>query len=815
MDQVEFAALSDTTLVTESGISCFHCGEPCAHEAVHTDEHDFCCQGCLTVYQIITQNGLDDFYALSDTPGFSLSKSEKLDYSWLDDPETRERLIAFRQGSTLRVMFELPQIHCASCVWLLEKLYRLHPGITQSRVNFNRRELSVVFQEDQISFRELVELLDHIGYRPSIRLADLNKEHAPAVNRRLIYQLGVAGFAFGNIMLFSFPEYLGLDSLRESVFSRYFGYLNLALALPVFLFSASDYFRSALAGIRVKEINMDVPISLGILALFFRSSYDVLSATGAGYFDSLAGLVFFLLIGKWFQQKSFDRLSFERDYTSYFPVSATLENGQTRSLNQLVPGDRILVRHQELIPADGVLLEGEARIDYSFVSGESAPIAIEPGEKIYAGGRQTGARLLIQLSHTVRQSYLTQLWNEQAFQSDEKGRASRIARIMGTWFTWIIVGIALATLIYWLSVDASKALHAFTSVLIIACPCALAMAIPFLMGNGVRILGNNGAYVRGPQVIESLAGTDLLVLDKTGTITYADQSEIRWTGSPLDPTTKEAIAAICQQSIHPLSQGLVRHLGRAPRAIQVERFEELPGQGLRGIVHGQQYAVGRFLPKDQSEDGQGTRVDIQVDGEYLGVFRFEPRYREHLEQVLQNLPKTMKTYLVSGDQAVDEGYLADLFGGSDHLHFRQQPSDKLAFVRDRQNDGHRVLMIGDGLNDAGALRQSDVGMVITESLNNFTPASDLILSSRSFDRLPSIHRLARSLVRHVYIAYGVALAYNVVGLSIAVQGNLSPVVAAILMPISSLSVIIYAWVASHWTSRRLGFSFHDHDQSAS
>lgn len=814
MDQVEFAALSDTTLVTESGTSCFHCGEPCAHEAVHTDEHDFCCQGCLTVYQIITQNGLDDFYALSESPGFSLSKSEKLDYSWLDDPETRERLIAFRQGDTIRVQFELPQIHCASCVWLLEKLYRLHAGITQSRVNFNRRELSVVFQEDQISFRELVELLDHIGYRPAIRLADLDKEHAPAVNRRLIYQLGVAGFAFGNIMLFSFPEYLGLDSLRESVFSRYFGYLNLALALPVFLFSASDYFRSALAGIRVREINMDVPISLGILALFFRSTYDVLTLTGAGYFDSLAGLVFFLLIGKWFQQKSFDRLSFERDYTSYFPVSATLEDGQTRSLNQLVPGDRILVRHQELIPADGILLDGDARIDYSFVSGESAPVAIQIGEKIFAGGRQTGARLLIQLSHTVRQSYLTQLWNEQAFQSDQKGRASRIARVMGTWFTWIIVGIALTTLLYWLSVDTSKALHAFTSVLIIACPCALAMAIPFLMGNGVRILGNNGAYVRGPQVIESLAGTDMLVLDKTGTITYADQSEIRWTGASLDPTTKEAIAALCQESIHPLSQGLVRHLGRAPRAIQVESFEELPGQGLRGMVHGQQYAVGRFLPKDQLVDGQGTRVEVHVDRRYLGVFLFEPRYREHLEEVIQDLPANMDIHLVSGDQPVDEAYLGGLFGGHDHLHFQQQPADKLAFIRDRQSEHHRVLMIGDGLNDAGALRQSDVGMVITESLNNFTPASDLILSSRSFDRLPAIHRLAQRLVRHVYIAYGVALAYNVIGLSIAVQGNLSPVVAAILMPISSLSVIIYAWVASHWTARRLGFSFHDHDQSA-
>ncbi len=814
MVQVKSETLLEETPVMKSSEICYHCGEPCGHETVSADDRNFCCQGCHTVFQIITQNGLDDFYAMGEQPGFSLSRRERLDYSWLDDPETRDQLILFRQGTTVRTQFELPQIHCASCVWLLEKLYRLHPGIQQSRVNFNRRELSVVFQEDQITFRQLVELLDHIGYRPAIRLADLDKDASPAVNRRLIYQLGVAGFAFGNIMLFSFPEYLGLNSLQEGLFSRYFGYLNLALALPVFFFSATDYMRSAWTGIRVREINMDVPISLGILALFIRSSYEVLTHSGAGYFDSLAGLIFFLLIGKWFQQKSFDRLSFERDYKSYFPVSATLEDGTTRSLNQLNPGDRILVRNQELIPADGILLEGDAQIDYSFVSGESVPLHVKPGEKIFAGGRQTGTRLLIHLSHTVKQSYLTQLWNEQSFLQDEKGRASQIARVMGRNFTWIILTVGLGTLAYWLIVNPDIALHAFSSVLIIACPCALAMAVPFLMGNGVRILGMNGAYVRGPQVIEALAKTDVLVLDKTGTITYADQSDIQWLGHPLSKADKEAISALCRQSIHPLSQSLSSHLGTPPRAVHVASFREIAGKGLRGEVNGKTFSIGRFSTEKNKPVEEITTVEIHIDHHFLGSFQFQPRYRDGLESALTGMPSEMTMHLVSGDHPVDVTYLSRLVGSNEHLHFHQLPADKLQFVKSLQEVSHKVLMIGDGLNDAGALRQSNVGIVITESLNNFTPASDMILSAKSFTLLPVIHKLAKQLVKHVYIAFGLALIYNVVGLSFAVRGDLSPVIAAVLMPLSSMSVVLYAWVTSHILSKRLGLAIHDHDQSA-
>lgn len=812
MNPIETEALpEDTPVVSNQAPHCFHCGEPNGADTIQDGDKAFCCNGCQMVYRIIQESGLDDFYAISEHPGFSLSRKEKADFSWLDDPETRDKLILFRQQGTARVLFQLPQIHCASCVWLLEKLFRLHPGITQSRVNFNRRELSVVFREEEISLRELVELLDKIGYRPAIRLADIDKGETRAVNRRLIYQLGVAGFAFGNIMLFSFPEYLGLDAARESEFARYFGYLNLLLALPVFFFSATDYYKSAWAGLRVREINMDVPISLGIVALFAQSSYDVLSHTGPGYFDSLAGLLFFMLSGKWFQQKSFDRLSFERDYRSYFPVSATLDDGTTCALHQLGPGQRIIVRNQELIPADGLLLDGDARIDYSFVTGESLPVQVGAGEKIYAGGRQTGSRIRVQITHSVKQSYLTQLWNEQTFQEQDKGKASRIARTMGTYFTYVVLTIAFASLLYWWPKDSARAIYAFTSVLIIACPCAIALAIPFIMGNGVRILGRSKAFVRHPQVIENLAFVDRLVLDKTGTITYAEQSEIRWVGQALTEADTRAIAGLARQSIHPLSRNLVRFLGEPPRALQVLDFEELAGQGLQGQILGQALRLGRLQP-DLEGQGEGiTRVDVERDGEYLGSYLFQPRYREDLDTVMAALPAHISKHLVSGDQPVDTAYLRQLVGGESHLHFRQQPADKLHFVQQQQEGGHRVVMIGDGLNDAGALRQSDVGIVITESLNNFTPASDMILSADRFTRLPAIFELSRRLVRHVFIAYGLALMYNTVGLSFAVQGLLSPIIAAILMPASSITIVLYAWAATWGEALRLQFDMHDQD----
>ena len=380
--------------------TCFHCHDTCppipagGEDRLHIGDKHFCCQGCQMVYEILNTHNLCEFYNLDQNAGQSL-KSQKFakNYAYLDDAEVQEKLIEFQSGQTVQVAFYLPQMHCVSCIWLLENLYKLDEGVTHARVNFLKKTTTIQFNPEQTSLRKLATLLASIGYAPDINLGDVDGQKRPKLSRRLAMQLAVAGFAFGNVMLFSFPEYVGMDRATDPWFSAAFGYLSILISLPVLLFSERDYYVSAWQGLRNRQLNIDVPLCLAFLSLFGRSVYEILTHTGAGYLDSFAGLTFLMLIGKWFQQHVWHQLSFERDYKSYFPVAATLRSGEEETsvpVSRLVPGDIILIRSQEVIPADGILLKGSARVDYSFVTGESAPVLVKNGERIYAGGKQIG-----------------------------------------------------------------------------------------------------------------------------------------------------------------------------------------------------------------------------------------------------------------------------------------------------------------------------------------------------------------------------------------------------------------------------------------
>src|SRR3972149_4671997 len=269
------------------------------------------------------------------------------------------------------VTFYVPQMHCSSCIWLLENLYRINPGIIHSEVDFLKKTVTIKFNPNRISLKQNVELLTSIGYEPQINLEDVEGKKLQTTNKKLIYKIGVTGFCFGNIMLLSFPEYLNIDA-ADSFFIKFFGWLNLILSLPVFLYSSSGYFISAYKGLQKRILNIDVPISLGIFVLFFRSAFEVITHTGAGYFDSMTGLVFFLLLGKLFQNKTYETLNFDRNYKSYFPLSGILKTNESEvsiPISKLNVGDKIIIRNNEIIPADSVLFGGEGNIDYSFVTG--------------------------------------------------------------------------------------------------------------------------------------------------------------------------------------------------------------------------------------------------------------------------------------------------------------------------------------------------------------------------------------------------------------------------------------------------------------
>ncbi|MFA6457589.1 MAG: heavy metal translocating P-type ATPase metal-binding domain-containing protein, partial [Bacteroidota bacterium] len=535
--------MEKTPAVSNTLSLCFHCGDTIRGERIEHEGKNFCCSGCKVVYEILQQNDLCTYYSIQQSPGNSPATIEISRFAFLDDETIQKQLLDFSDGKISRVTFSLPTVHCSSCIWLLEQLYKLDAGIVESRVEYLKKKVSIKFLPAKTSLKNIVILLTSIGYEPELQLDAAEKKMESEITRSLYYKIGVAGFCFGNAMLFSFPEYLGVDATEE-ILKTIFSYLNLLLGVPVFFYCSKDYFASAIGGLKKKIINIDVPIALGILLLFGRSAYEILTQTGPGFIDSMCGLLFFLLLGRIFQSKTYDRLNFERNYKSYFPLSVTTKrNGieTTVPIASLKRGNRIVIRHGEIIPADALLLQGNAAIDYSFVTGEATPVEKVLGEIIYAGGKQVGGVIELEVTKEVSQSYLTQLWNNFNHSLREQGQLSELSNSVSKYFTIIVLGVSLAVLAYWLSRDVTTAINAFTGILIVACPCALAISIPFTLGTTLRIFGKNDFYLKNTAVIELLSRIDTIVFDKTGTITHAKRSSVDYVGTAL---SDEEIAGV-------------------------------------------------------------------------------------------------------------------------------------------------------------------------------------------------------------------------------------------------------------------------------
>lgn len=782
--------------------SCHHCGEEC--ETLHPEYEDlhFCCDGCMLVFQLLDEKDLCTYYDLEEHPGIqqkNVRRKEK--YAYLEHTDIQDKLLRFREGKRAGVDFYIPSIHCASCLWLLEKLYALKEGILSSQVNFIKKEISIQFEWEKISLRELVELLDSIGYTPEINLQGSVEDKK--VDRKIIYKLGIAGFCFGNIMLLSFPEYLSSRFSGEQIYITFFAWLNLGLSLPVLLYSASDYFVSAWKGLRHKRINIDLPISIGILSVFVKSAVDIISQTGPGYLDSMAGLVFFLLIGKWYQDKTYKALSFERDFRSYFPIACVRLRGDEEEavpIQELKEGDRILIRNGELIPADASLEKGDAQIDFSFVTGESIPVRKELGDLIYAGGRQVGSNIVLRVQKEVQQSYLTQLWN-QKFQSRDRNAVlgTKVDQI-AQYFTLVVLLVAVGSYAFWAFSDSTKAIFAFVSALIIACPCALALTLPFTYGNMIRIFGRHKFYLRSPEVVEKLSEIQHLALDKTGTMTRKQSNKIRFEGD-LNELEIRLTKSLAANSTHPLSQMISE--GINGHRLEVEEFEEVRGAGLQGMIDGHRIKLGSASFLKKADDNRNSTVHLEIDGKYKGCYEVQNDYRPGLFQSLHQLEEEdLGVEVLSGDQNSEQKALNRQLGKGVKLNFSQTPYDKRNRIEALQNEGSKVAMLGDGLNDAAALNEAHVGVAVVDDVYSFSPSSDAILQGDALVNMPKFLRLSRRAQQIVRWSFGLSFLYNVVGLSFAVQGLLSPLVAAILMPLSSVSVVLFISLLSLWAAKK-------------
>ncbi|MEE4117325.1 MAG: heavy metal translocating P-type ATPase metal-binding domain-containing protein [Marinilabiliaceae bacterium] len=789
------------------GKACVHCGADCGSKPVSWNKLDFCCNGCMQVYRLLNENKLYKYYDIEKTPGIRVAEAEHGGkYEYLDKDDVKEGLYLFYDEGIARVKFYIPLIHCASCIWLLENLGKLNSGIKHSTVNFVKKEISISFNTHEISLRQLVELLVSIHYKPEITLNSDDGVDSAGKSRLLLYKIGVAGFVFGNVMLYSLPEYFNGEPLGESLGSFLY-YLSYILTVPLVFYSGSDYLVSAFKNLIKGLINIDLPIALGILSLFGVTSYEVLSGSGPGYSDSLSGFLFFLLLGKWYQGKSYEALSFDRDYRSYFPVAVTRmdnEGEHSALLGEISRGDKLLIRNRELIPADSRLNEGTAMIDYSFVTGESAPVHKEPGDFLYAGGIQNGGSITITVEKEIEQSHLTSLWNQSRAEDHEnKGIKALIDRV-STWFTLAVILIALSGFTWWIIDDSfSKAVMVLTSVLIVACPCALALTIPFTFGNVMRILGKGGMYIKNTSVIENIIETDTIVFDKTGTLTRPDMNRIRFVGKELSDKEKAYAYSLARQSTHPLSIAIASAYPYESRPAR--GYVEVAGRGIYAKIDGHDIKLGSCEYVTGKKDcgiHEKSAVYFSVDNNTRGYFEIGNFYRQGFEGLIKDISATYKTYLLSGDNDTEREFLENYFVPG-NIHFNMDPHQKRDFIAGLQSGGRRVLMTGDGLNDSGAFMKSDVALSVADDIYHFSPAGDAIIDAEKFTRLPAYLSFCKRSMTIVRLSFFISFLYNIIGLSFALSGNLSPVVAAILMPLSSVSVVAFATLATRLPGNRM------------
>jgi len=792
----------------EVELNCYHCGDTCKSSAIRIGEKQFCCNGCKSVYEILNQNDLCAYYDLNETPGIGIKNEIRSDkFQFLDNQDIKRKLLQFTNGKQSQLTLYLPQIHCSSCLWLLENLHSIDEGVLNTTVNFTKKELFIVFDEQKTSLRKVVETLTKIGYEPHLSLNEISSDSLKKLDRTRWYKIGVAGFCFANIMMMSFADYLSFSNQVEAKIQIFFQSISILLVLPVLFYAASEFFVSAWNGLKNGFLNIDFPVALALVITFFRSIYEIYNGIGNGYLDSLSGIVFFMLIGRWLQSRTYQTISFDRDYKSFFPIAINVIKDNKISPTEIANihiNDVIQIHANEIIPVDAILSKGAARIDYSFVSGESLPVVANIGEMVYAGGKQMDGLIELVVVKEVSQSYLTNLWNNPIFTKKETIKKTSYDTI-SKYFTYFVLLVGLIAGAFWHFQGKDNLMwNAITTVLIVACPCALLLSQNYTHGNILRILGLNKFYLRSPDLIEDFSYLNHIVLDKTGTLTQTKGSNVRYSGTILSENLKVSVASLLKQSSHPASKLVFEYLNIS-NLQSVENFKELEGKGIEGWVNDHHIKIGSaaFVGQERTTKNAGSIVMIFVDGNIIGEFIISNKYRFGVTHLIESLKKHFTLSLLSGDNDTELKNIESLLGKDSDLLFNQSPQQKLEYIKQLQDEHHRVvMMVGDGLNDAGALKQSNIGIAVSDTSNNFTPSSDGVIDGSKLSNLDVFIQFARDGKKLVLITFGFSVIYNIIGLIYAVQGILSPVIAAILMPSSSITIIFLTYGLTEWLANR-------------
>jgi Cu2+-exporting ATPase len=790
---------------TEPAAECAHCGLPVpAGLRVSGSPTQFCCQGCRTAWALIHEAGLDGYYHLAERRPQAAAASGR-SFAEFDHPAFQSLYVTTRPDGLLETSLYLEGVHCGSCVWLVERVPLAIDGVAHAELDLGRSLAKVAWQGERQSLSAIARFLDQLGYRPhpfrGLKIDRMRK----AEDRAALARIGVAGAIAGNVMTLALALYAGWFGAMEPVFERYFRWVSLVLVVPAYLWPGRVFFRSAWAALRARTLHMDVPIAIALGAGFVRGAINTATDSGPVYFDGLATLIFLLLVGRFLQQRAQRAATDSAELLySLSPSGARVVEDETiREIptEALLPGMVLDVRASDTIAADGVVLSGHSEVDASLLTGESRPIAIEPGSQVFAGTLNRTAAFRMRVEQAGEESRIGQILRQVETGAQRRAPVVKIADRVAARFVAAVVLLAAVTWLVWSFRNPAAAADNAIALLIVTCPCALAMATPLAITVAIGRAARNGILIKGGDAIEQLAEPGHLILDKTGTVTEGVTALVDWIGSD---DVKPLVLGLELHASHPVAEGFRRAWSSIEPA-EVTEVRHVLGGGLEGRAGGHDVRVGApgfILATAGDPNGWAakrnpllTPVLVAVDGEVVAVASFGDPIRPDAREALDTLrARGWTVELLSGDDPSVVRHVAGELGIPEQAATgAATPEEKLARIEQAGRTGATVTMVGDGVNDAAAIARADVGIGVRGGAEACLAAADVFLARPGLTPLVDLVSGSTRTLGTIRRVMGLSLAYNAIGATLAMTGHLDPLIAAILMPASSVTAILTAW----------------------
>ncbi|MEP0845744.1 MAG: heavy metal translocating P-type ATPase [Phycisphaerae bacterium] len=807
--------LSSAAGHSTAAVLCTHCGLPVPAGLVAAGEVEpFCCQGCRTVYGVIRNCGLERYYRLRESVPDAAPQPARTTgrrYDEFDDPVFEQMHVREMPDGCRCVELFVEGMHCGACVWLLERLPVLAPQVIEARVDFRRSLLRVTWDPHAGPLSEVARALDSLGYPPHPARDAAARDWRRREDHRLLIRIGVAGALAGNVMMFAFCLYGGMFTGIEAAFEAYFRWMSMLLGLLSLAWPGSVFFRGAWAAIRTGASHLDLPIAIGLAAGGVAGVVNTALGRGEIYFDSLTMLVFLLLVGRWVQRqqqrRASDAVELLYSLTPSFARRVDADGVRDVPLEAVRPGDLVEARAGDTIPVDGEIESGQSSIDQSLLTGESTPREVCEGDAVSAGTVNLAAAVRIRARATGERSRVGQLMQMVERSARNTAPIVRTADRIARHFTAAMLALAAVTLLGWLRLDASRAVDQAMTLLLVTCPCALGLATPMIVTVAIGRAARRGILIKGGEMLEALSRRGTILLDKTGTVTQGRTTLLDWHG---DESIKPLVAAIERHSAHPIARALVAAFPNV-RGEEATCVTQFPGGGIEGRVDGRRIEIGstQFIAERGARwpawvadavqrcaaEGR-TPVLVAEEGEVRAVAAFGDPLREDARSAVAELRRLgWCVGLLSGDHRDVVASVARSLEIDPHDACGDAaPEQKLATVERRRREGP-VVMVGDGVNDAAALAAATVGIAVNGGAEASLSAAHVYLSRPGLAPIVELIRAGRRTLSAIRRSFAVSIAYNAIAAGLAMTGVINPLIAAILMPLSSFTVVSLALAA--------------------